>query len=245
MGDHVEVVGGKKAGPALVLDNVDDLAGPLFLHQVVQPPAGLGAGAPVGAPPRHMVGEHAPPGIGHAHGPVDEGFQLDVFGQALPDPLDALQGQLPGQHDAPGAQLRPVQGPGQVHHVGLGADVQGKGRRGLPDHGKGPDVRHQGPVDAQGAGPPRRFGHPLKILVKGQQVQRQVKPGPPLMGQGQGLFQLFPGKVVRRSPEAVAFEPPVYGVRPKTQGGLQMLHPPCRGQKFHIVLIHDDPAALY
>ena len=84
-------------------------AGALFLHQGVLVAAGLGAGAPVGVPTRHIIGEQAAAGVGHAHGPV---------GRRSPAPAPAVFwrriSRISVQCSAPGP-ARPACAPRSYH----------------------------------------------------------------------------------------------------------------------------------
>ena len=86
--DGTHIPGVHDVGALLVLIHGEIFPGALLLHQGVLIPAGLGAGPPVGVPARHIVGQQAPAGVAHAHGPVGKGLQLQLrgrFGTDLPD----------------------------------------------------------------------------------------------------------------------------------------------------------------
>ena len=94
--DHAHVAGVHDVRPLLVLVDGEVFSWSLFLDQGVLIPAGLGAGAPVGVPARHIVGEQTAAGVGHAHGPVAKGLDLQVFRGLGADLCDLVQAQLTG-----------------------------------------------------------------------------------------------------------------------------------------------------
>ena len=94
------VLGIQEVGAVLPFGDLEVFAGTLLFHQMVLPAAGLGAFAPVAVPPRHVVRQEAAAGDGHAHGAVDEGFDLEVLRGLCPHFRDLLEGALPG-HDDP------------------------------------------------------------------------------------------------------------------------------------------------
>ena len=103
--DHAHIARVHDVGPLLILEDGEIFAGALFLHQRVLIAAGLGAGPPVGVTARHIVGQQAPPGKGHAHSAMYKGFDLQLLGGLCPDLGDLIQRQFPGKHHPAGTHL--------------------------------------------------------------------------------------------------------------------------------------------
>ena len=108
MVDHAHVARVHDVRALLVLEDREILARPLLLHQRVLITAGLGTFAPVAVAPRHIVGEQAAPGIADAHRPVAERLQLQLRRDLFANSKDLRQAQLPRQHDALRAQIKPA-----------------------------------------------------------------------------------------------------------------------------------------
>ena len=233
MGQHIEVIGGKNVGAPFVLDDRHGLLRALGLQHGKFPAAGLGTGPAVAAPARQVIAEHAAPGMSHTHGPVCKSLQLDTIRQLLAQSSNAIQGQLPGQYDAPGPQIGKNPGGGGVHHIGLGADVQRQFRHPPAKHGKGTQVADDGGVHPGLICPLRVIRQVVQLVVIGQNVEGQIKSFARLMDDAQGFVQFFPIKIARGCPQAKAIQTAVYGVRPEADGGLQLLHAARRGQQLH------------
>ena len=122
--DHTHVPGIHDEGLVVLLIDGEILAGPLFLHQRILIAAGLGAHTALRVPVRHVIGQEAPPGIAHAHGPVDKGLDLQGGRCPAPDLPDFLQGELPGQDDPAGPQLMPRPGRLVIADPRLGGDME-------------------------------------------------------------------------------------------------------------------------
>ena len=120
---HAHIPGVKDVCAPLILKNREIFTGALFLHKCILVAAGLGAGAPVGVAPGHVVRQQAPPGIGHAHSPVAKGLQLQLRRYPLPYGAYLLQAQFPGQDHTGGPQVIPGLSADVVGHRLLGADV--------------------------------------------------------------------------------------------------------------------------
>ena len=140
--DGAHIPGVENVGALFVLVHREILPWPLFLHEGVLVPAGLGTGTPVGIPPGHVVAQKAPAGIADAHGAVAEGFDFQLLGGFLPDGADFLQAQLSGQHHPGGSQVIPGSGTFVVCHGLLGGDMPLAFGGVLPRQGKGSQVCH-------------------------------------------------------------------------------------------------------
>ena len=57
--DHAHIPGIEDIASLFILENGEIFPGTFFLHQGVAVAAGLGAGAPVGVPPRHVITQQA------------------------------------------------------------------------------------------------------------------------------------------------------------------------------------------
>ena len=121
--DHAHISAVHNIGALVVLKDREILARALFLHQVILIPAGLGAGTSAGIPSGHVVRQQTAAGVGHAHGAVDEGFDLQLRRSLLANFSDVLQGHLSRQDDPAGAQVVPGVGGLVVADAGLGGDV--------------------------------------------------------------------------------------------------------------------------
>ena len=114
--DHAHIPGVQDIAAFFVLKNGEILSRPLFFHQGVLVPAGLCAGAPVGVPAGHIVAQQTPAGVADTHGAVPECLDFQLLRNALPDTLNLLQTQLPGQHHSFGTQIKPGRRTGVVGH---------------------------------------------------------------------------------------------------------------------------------
>ena len=218
--NHPQVVGVEEVGALLLLGEGEDLPRALGLHQVVLPAAGLGALAPVGVPAGHIVGDDAPAGKGHAHGPVDKGLQLQAGVGVLPDALNFGEGHLPGQHHPLGPQLPADLGGGKVHNARLGGDVPLHLGGHFPGQGQHPQIGDDKGVHPRLLAGGEEAGQRLKFLVAGQGVAGDVDLHPPLVAEVHGLGQLLRPKVGRGRAHAEALSRQVHRVRAVAHRGL-------------------------
>ena len=103
--DEAHVLRIEEVGTVLSFGDLEVLAGALLFHQMVLPAARLGAFAPVAVPAGHVVRQEAAAGDRHAHGAVDEGFDLEVLRSLCPHFPDLFERALPGHDDPSGAHL--------------------------------------------------------------------------------------------------------------------------------------------
>jgi len=242
--DHAHVPGVEDEGPARVLPDGEILAGALLLHQGVLVAAGLGAGAPVGVPPRHVVGQQAAARVADAHGPVDEGLQLQRRGGLGPDLPDLVQGQLPGQDHPAGPQLIPGGRRLVVGDAGLGGDVGLHAGGVLFQQGEHPHVGQDGgvhPCRLEELQPLRQAG---RLVVAGHGVAGDVDGHSPAVAQLHGLPELLGGEVAREGAHTEIGARQIDGVGPVGQGHAQALHVPGRGEQFDCFLSHFDTAPV-
>ena len=229
--DAVQVEGAQQGGAPLVLLDGEELAGPLLLHQVVAPAAGLSAGAPVGAAARQERADHAPARPRHAHGTVHEGLQLETGGGPGPKLGDLLQRHLPAQHHAGGAHVPVGPGGGVVQAVGLGADVDVQPWGRSAHHGDGPQVRHDGGVRAdaeQGLGV---VPQGVQLVVGGEGVHGDVKLPAILVDAAGGLGEGVQCEAHVAGTQLQARAAYVDGVGAEAQRGIQALQIPGRGEQ--------------
>ena len=240
MVDHAHVPGVQDVSFPIFLKNGEILPGALLLHEGILVPAGLGAGPPVGVPARHVVGQEAPPGIAYAHGPVGKGLQLQLLGGLGPDLPDLVQGQLPGQDDPLGPQVVPGPGTLVVDHAGLGGDVPLHMGGVLPGQGEHPHVGQNHRVHPQAV----QVLQPLRqagcLLVPGHGVAGDVDPDALAVTQLHGGLQLLRAKIARKGAHAEGGAGQIDRVGPVSQGHLQPLHIPRRGQKLNFLLVQGN-----
>ena len=236
MVNHAHVPGVHNVGALFILIDGKVLPRTLLLHQGILVPAGLGAGPPVGVPPRHVVGQQAPARVGHAHGAMGKGLDLQGRRGLGPDFRDLLQGQLPGQDHPVGPQIVP--GPGRLiaHNAGLGADVN-LNRRGIPlGQGQHPHISQDHGGDAAVLQPRQPLGQPVHLLVSGHGVAGHVEGHPPAAAQVRRPAELLRGKVSREGAHAEGVPRQIDCVRPIGHGHLQPLPVPRGGQQFQLSL---------
>ena len=214
MVDHAHVPGIEDIRPLLILKHGEILPRALFLHQRILVAAGLGAGAPVGVPPGHVVGQQTPPGIGHTHGPVAEYLQLQLRRDPLPDGPNLLQAQLPGQHHPAGPQVIPGLGTGVVGHRLLGADVPLAVGCILSRQGKGPQVRQDQGIHP-GITQLLQIGRQLiRLAPAGHGVHCSVDGHTVVMGVTHRPGQLLRGKIPCKGPHPEGRTRQIHSVRP-------------------------------
>ena len=236
MVDHAHVPGVHDIGALLVLVHVKVLPGALFLHQGILVPAGLGAGAPVGVPAGHVVGQQAPAGVGHAHGPVGEGLNLQLPGGFGPDLRDLRQAQLPGQNHPVRPQVVPGGGGLIVYDAGLGADVDFDGGSVLLGQGQHPHVRQDHGGDPRLLQQLQPLGQAGYLVVPGHGVAGDVAVHPVGFAVGRRFLQFFRGEIPREGAHAEGSSRKVHGVGPVGHGHLQPLPVSGGGQQFQFFL---------
>ena len=204
-------------GALLVLKDREILPGPLLLHQGVLIAAGLGAGAPVGIPAGHIIGEQAPPGVADAHGPVDRRSRSPAPSESWPGSRAiSVQAQLPGQHHPAGAQVVP--GPGALVIARWTAWVEmWRSQRGayFPARAKAPRsarIRASTPASVQEL-QVRRAGWSTSSF-RGMVFTVQWTLTPVLVGEGHGLGQLLRGEIPGEGPHPEGGARQIHGVRP-------------------------------
>ena len=133
-------------GAPLVLRDLKELPGALFLQQMVFPAAGLGADAAVAVPSGHVIGQQAAPGKADAHGAVDKGLQLQLFRRVGAHLRDLVQQHFPRQHHAACPHVMEHPSRFGVDDAELGADVQRHARRIALCQRHDAQVRHDEPV---------------------------------------------------------------------------------------------------
>ena len=239
--DHAHIPGIHDVGALLVLEHREILPGPFLLHQCVLIAAGLGAGSPVGVPPGHIVGQQAPPGIGHAHGPVAEGLQLQGRVHPAADLPYLVHPQLPGQHHSLGPQVKPRLGAGVVGNGLLGADVPLAPGGIFPGQGKGPQVRqnqgvHPGVVELF-----QVLRQSVHLAAAGHGVHGGVDLHPVPVGKVHRPGQLLIAEIPRKGPHAEGRPRQVHGVRPVQHGHLQLFPVPCRSQQLRFFSLRRHP----
>ena len=234
MVDHAHIPAIHDIGTLLVLEYREVLAGALFLHQRVLIAAGLGARAPVGVPPRHIVAQKAASRIADAHSAMAERLQLQLRRHALPDGGDLRQTDLPGQHHPGGAQLVPGLGADVVGNGLLGADVALAVGRVLPRQRERPQIRQNQGVH------PRRIqlfqmgGQRLRLVPAGHGVHRGVYLYAVVVGEAHRPGQLLIGEVACEGAHAEGRARQIDGVRAVEHGHLQLFPVPRRGQQLRL-----------
>ena len=230
MVDHAHIPGVHDVGALLVFVDVKVLPGPLLLHQGELIAAGLGAGTPVGIPAGHVVGQQAPAGVGHAHGAVGEGLDLQALGGLGPDLGDLPQVQFPGQDDPVSTQLVPGGGRLVVDNAGLGGDVDlhvGGVLLGQTQHTHIRQDDGGDPRLLQQLQPLRQTGH---LIVAGHGVAGHVGIHSVGLAEGNGLFHLLGGKIPGEGAHTEGGTRQVDGVSPVGHCHLQAFPVPGRGQ---------------
>ena len=245
MVDHAHITGVHDVGTLFVLEHREVFAGALLLHQGVLVAAGLGAGAPVGVPAGHVIGEQTAAGVGHAHGPVAEGLQLQLRGGAAADLTDLVHAQLTGQHHSLGAQIVPRLSAGVVGDGLLGADVAFTAGSVFSRQREGPQIRqnesiHPGIVQALQMG-----GEGIHLAAAGHGIDGDVDPDAVVMGIGHRKGQLLRGEIPGEGahPEGGACQ--IHGVGSIGHGHFQLFHVPGRGQQLRLFSHHIHQSGAY
>ena len=230
MVDHAHIPAVHDVGTLLVLEHREVLAGALFLHQRILIAAGLGARAPVGVPPRHIVAQKAAPRIADAHGAVAERLQLQLRRHALPDGGDLRQTDLPRQHHPRGAQIVPRLGADVVGHGLLGADVALTVGRVPPRQRECPQIRQDQGVH------PRRIqlfqmgGQRLRLVPARHGVHRGVYLHAVVVGKAHRPGQLLIREVAREGAHTKGRARQIDGVCAVQNCHLQLFPVPRWGQ---------------
>ncbi len=107
---------------------------PVPVFQVIERPAGLDTGTPVGAPAGQVLRQVALAAVTDAKGPMDKDFQFGIDG--LPDGADLLQREFPLQHQPPVAQAFRETGLFRRTDSALGGGMEDHPFRGQPGHGR-------------------------------------------------------------------------------------------------------------
>ena len=231
-GSGTHIVGAKNRRALFVLHHREELPGALLLHEVIAPAAGLGAAAPVAASSSEEGRNHAPPGVGHTHGAVDEGFNLHILGNPPAKLGNILNRKLPGDHHPSCAHFVIDVGGIEVHAIRLGADVDFKLRRRLVNGGNKPKVRDDDrvrPGFIEKAGVVRGG---VNLLVSREAVRGDVELDPVLMSIFYGFGDALPGEAHVVRPKLEKGSADIYGVGAEMDCRLKALHISRRREKF-------------
>ena len=199
----------------------------------------MGAEALVGVPPDQIVGQKAPPGIGNAHRPVHEHFDLKIFRDSLLKLPDLRKGELPGGHDPLRPELVPEAAGPVVGRVCLRADVEIDLRHDSARKGEHARVRDE---DRIGFHFPKFLKIRLRLIkvpVMGKDIGGHVHLYAPLMGKRDALLHLLRREIVGLSPKPEGLPSDVDRIRPVEDRDLQDVKAPRGYQKFR--MFHTAP----
>ena len=228
--NHAHIPGIHDVGTLFILEHREILARALFLHQGILIPAGLSAGSPVGVPPRHVIRQQTPPGIGHTHSPVGKAFQFQPWIGFLPYGADFLQTQFPGQHHPFRSQIVPRLRACIVGDGLLGADMPLTVRRIPPRQCKRPQISQNQCVHACVIQPFQMRRQLVHLAAARHGVHRYMNPDAVGVGIGHSTGQLLRGKVPGERAHAKGSARQIHGICPIQNGHLQFFHIPRRGQ---------------
>ena len=190
--------------------------------------AGLGAHAPVPAPPPDDGGEKALAGVAHTQGPVYEHFNFN--GGVGADIGDLGPVQLSGEdhtlHAQVGAPQYAVQG--MDGHLGGGVDLQVRG--GLLEHPQYAQVLNQHRVHTHLTGLDGQLCRGGELPVREQGIEGQINFCTPKMAVRNRRRRLFLGKIFGAAAGVEVPESQIDGVRPVLHGGGYRLRRPGGGE---------------
>ena len=232
---HAHVPGVHDVGALLVLEHREVFAGALLLHQRILIAAGLGALAPVGIPPGHVVGQQTASGVADAHGAVAEGLQLQLRRYAGADGGDLLQTQLPRQHHAGGAQIVPRLGADVVGHGLLGADVPLAVGRIFPRQRERAQIRQDQRVHTRRIQLFQMGGQRLRLVPAGHGVDGGVYLHAVVVGEPHRLRQRLIVKISGEGAHAEGRTGQIHRICAVQHGHLQLFPVPGRGQQFRLL----------
>ena len=239
--DHAHIAGGHEEGAQLGLLHRDGEVGAFFFVDGVVPAAGLGAGAAVAvAAVGHDVGQKTAAAVGHAHGAVDEGLQLDILGEGRLDGLDLGELQLSGQHQAAGTHTGVGTGGGGGDDAGLGGDVDLHVGEHLLHRGHDTQVGHDEGIQLTASEVVEEFVEVGVFVGAGHGVEGQVDLFPHAVGKLYRLVELGDGEVARLGAHTELLTRQVDGIGTVGKGGAELFGVACGGKKLgHIVFSCD------
>ena len=232
--DHAHIPAVEDKGLAVLLKHGEIFPGALLLHQSVLVAAGLGARPPGRVPPCHIVGQQAPPGVGHAHSAVDKGLHLQPTGGLGAELRYLVQRQLPGQNHPAGPQLVPHPGHLIVGDARLGGHMH-------LDMGRVPlaQIQHIHPagdhrVRADGVQILQVLRQLGRLAVAGHGVAGDVDPDALPVGRLHRLGQPLPVEVSGKGPHPEGAARQIHRVRAVGQRHVQPLPVPRGGEQLRL-----------
>ena len=211
---------------------------PLFVHQGVRQPAGLGTPAPVAAAAPDQAAHQALAAVAHAQSPVHEPF--DFAGSGAAHGLQVLQGGFPGHHRLFHAVVIGKHRAGGIGHRHLGAGVERQFRGHLPGHPDHPQVLDDDPVHPDIAQKAQVFPQVGHFRVIHQGVHRYIDPYPVEMGKADGPGHFLRPEVFRIGPGSKMASSQVHRIGAGEDSRFQSFPGARRGQQFDIVSFHSD-----
>jgi len=227
--DHAHIPGVEDICPA-VLRYFKILPGAFFLHQMIFPPAGLGAAALIRVPPGQIIRQQAPPGKRHAHRPVAEGLQIQRRRGVLAQRGDLIEGHLPGQDDPRRAEVVKHAGRLAAQNARLGADMYGEAGRVSPAQVHHPEIGDDGRVRPGVVKKRQIFRQRRHLPVVRDGVAGHVHPHAPGVAVFDGAKQLVGAEIPGGGAHSVGLTRQIDGVRSVGDGHDQFFHIPRGGQ---------------
>ena len=187
----------------------------------VEAPAGLGAGAAVGALAAQVAREEAEPGRADAEGAVNEDLELQV-GRGSHGP-DLVEGELSREHRAleaaAGQEVDALRG-GDVH---LRARVELESGEMLARHLRDAEVLHDDAVGPDALEVLQVLPHPIRLALLEDRVDGDVDfPGLLMADIDRGL-ELVEGEIRRAETRVEVSRAEVHGVRALAEGRVEGL----------------------
>ena len=203
---------------------------------MILPTAGLSAGTFVAAAAQQSRTEQTTATVGHTHGSVYKGFQLQMIRKILAHSRNLLHAQFTGENDAfhPSGLLPDFCG-GCVGDIGLCADVDGKLRYLLMQQHSCAQIADNGSIHAAGRGLLGCFHHAFQLIILGKDIHGHIEFGIMLMNIFNGLSQLDFVKIACKGTQTVAFHATIYGICAKTDSRLQLIHTAHRRKQLHLL----------
>ena len=165
-----------------------------------------------------------------------EGFKLQSFGELFTHFLYLAERKLACKHDALDALLVPEKRSLAVEGVGLGAQMQGKGRSNAPCN-----AYDGGVVDDERINPclikcGYRLGKIRQILITHECVDSDIDPDIAFMAVFDCLGNLIKGEIIRKIPERKCGSPDINGIGTEVDCRFEPFHIACRRKQLGLIL---------